>query len=233
MSRSIMLPALSLLALANGAYAETNVGHGTGADVTQTSPPGAVAHEQVLIIENDRFGNQRVLSIGGPGRVVVGPQPCVRENPIENMDCSGEDLRGVRWNDARLSSGRFDGADLRGASLRGAQLENASFDDAWLERADLTAALLINNSFRGATLIEARLDQAQLINCDFIDANLSDSSLRGAEIVNTGFTDSNLTRTDLQGALLTNVHFDTARLSDATWLDGQRCSDDSTSVCQR
>jgi uncharacterized protein YjbI with pentapeptide repeats len=195
-----MLAALSLLALANGAYAETNVIYGTGADVTQTSPPGAVAHEQVLIIENDRFGNQRVLSIGGPGRVAVGPQPCVREKPIENMDCSGEDLRGVRWNDARLSSGRFDGADLRGASLRGA---------------------------------EARLDQAQLINCDFIDANLSDSSLRGAEIVNTGFTDSNLTRTDLQGARLTNVDFDTARLSDATWLDGQRCSDDSTSACQR
>ena len=233
MSRSALLPALGLLARATGAYADTTVFYGTRADVTQTSPPGAVANEQVLIIENDSFGNQRVLSIGGPGRVVVGPQPCVREEPIENMDCSGEDLRGVQWNDARLSSGRFDGADLRDASLRGAQLENASFDDAWLERADLAAALLINNSFRGATLVEARLDQAQLINCDFIDANLSDSSLRGAEIVNTGFTDSNLTRTDLQGALLTNVDFDTARLSDATWLDGQRCSDDSTSVCQR
>lgn len=233
MSRHATLPALGLFAVVVCAQTGATQYRGGGTDVTQTSAPGSIANEQVLIIENDAFGNQRVLSIGGSGRVVMGPQPCVRDRPTENMDCTGADLRDVRWDDARLSSGRFDGADLRGASLRGAELENASFDDASLVKADLSNASMVNGSFRGTSMLQARLDHARLINCDFIDADLSDGSLRAAEVVNTGFTDSNLSRADLQGAQLTNSDFISARLDEAIWVDGRRCPGNAKSVCGR
>jgi len=223
---------LAILTLAAGSYAETTITHTKdGVSVNQVSPPGAISSEQVLIIENDRFGNQRVLSIGSPGTVVTGPKPCVRDKPTASMDCTKQDLRGVQWNGARLSSGRFDGADLRGASLHGAQLENASFNEARLDDVDLATAQLVNASFHAATMPGVKLEGAKLINNDFVDADLSRANLRGATLVNADFHGADLTQADLSGAQLVNADFGAARLSQATWTNGQPCSADSESVC--
>ena len=107
---------LMALALAAGAFAGTTVYNGT---ISQDSPPGSVANDQVLIINNDSKGNQQVLSIGnsGSGTVITGPKPCKPDKPTPAMDCKGKDLRGVKWSGVRLTAGRFDGADLRDAQL--------------------------------------------------------------------------------------------------------------------
>ncbi len=235
MSTPRLILSAAVAALAACAVAGTTVYRTeSGISVSQTSPPGAVANEQVLIIENDSFGNQRVLRIGGSdATVVVGPQPCRREQPTENMDCSGVDLRDVEWQGARLSSGLFDGADLRGAALRDARLENASFNQARLEGADLGGAQLVNGSFNGASLAGARLDGAELVNAEFVDADLSGADLSGASLVNAGFLGADLRDADLRGASFVNTEFVAARLDGATWVDGQRCLAGSESMCRR
>ena len=198
-----------LLGLALEGLADTTVVD----SIHQESPPGAIRSEQVLIIDNDQFGNQRILSIGSPGGTVSGPRPCKRDEPLTAMDCTGQDLRDVQWDGAKVTASQFDGADLRGASLAGAQLENASFNDARLERADLSGARLINCDFNGANLSGARLNRAQIINADFMDADLSG--------------------TDLSGARVINAEFMAARLQGATWMDGRRCAEGSVGACGR
>lgn len=235
MPTSRWILSVATLAVAACAVAGTTVYRNeSGISVSQTSPPGAVASEQVLVIENDSYGNQRVLRIGGSGgKVVIGPQPCRREAPTENMDCSGVDLREVQWQGASLSSGVFDGADLRGASLRDARLENASFNQARLDGADLGGAQLVNGSFSGASLSGARLAGAELVNAEFVDADLSGADLHGASLVNTGFFGADLRDADLRDASFVNTDFVAARLDGATWVNGQHCLAESNSMCRR
>ena len=198
-----------LLGLALEGLADTTVVD----SIHQESPPGAIHSEQVLIIDNDAFGNQRILSIGHPGGTITRPRPCKRDEPVAAMDCTGKDLRDVQWAGAKLTGSQFDGADLRGASLRGAQLENASFNDARLGNADLSGARLINCDFNNANLSGARLNDAQIFNADFMDAELSGTDLTDARLINTDFM--------------------AARLQGATWSDGRRCSDGSVGICRR
>jgi hypothetical protein len=209
MFKPIRIATILALGLTADGFAGTTVVD----SIHQQSPPGAINSEQVLIIENDELGNQRILSIGHPGGTITGPRPCKPGQPVAGMDCTGKDLRNVRWDGARVSGSQFDGADLRGASLSGAQLENASFNDARLEKADLSGARLINCDFNNARLSGARLSGAQIVNADFMDADLSES--------------------DLSDASLINADFMAARLGGATWLDGRRCGQDSVGTCRR
>jgi len=203
------LATLCLLGLALDGLADTLVVD----SIHQQSPPGAVNSEQVLIIQNDALGNQRTLSIGSPGGTLTRPRPCKRDEPVAGMDCTGKDLREVRWDRAQVSGSQFDGADLRGASLSGAQLENASFNDARLDQADLSDTRLINCDFNNATLSGARLSHAQIVNADFMEADLS--------------------RADLSEANLINAELMDARLEGATWMDGRRCRQGSMGACRR
>jgi hypothetical protein len=209
MFKPIPMATLCLLGLSLDGLADTLVVD----SIHQQSPPGAVNSEQVLIIQNDEFGNQRTLRIGHPGGSVTRPKPCKRDEPVAGMDCTGKDLREVRWDRARVSGSQFDGADLRGASLSGAQLENASFNDARLDQADLSGTRLINCEFNNASLSGARLSHAQIINSDFMDADLSRSDLTESSLINAELMD--------------------ARLEGATWLDGRRCREGSVGACRR
>ena len=219
--------------------------------IEQTSPPGAVGHEQVLIINNDKLGNQQTLRIGNQGGTVTRPKPCKLASPAPGMDCTGRDLRGVEWADAKLSDARFDDADLRGALLAGAQLQNATFSDAKLDRADLRGADLTNADFSNARLDHARLAKATLVNATFMDASLPAADLSNtdltnadftsarlsgallikANLVNASFMDAELTTVDLSGANLVNAEFMAAQLNDATWADGRRCASGSVGEC--
>lgn len=179
--------------------------------IEQSTPPGAVGQNQVLIIDNDKFGNQRTLRIGQPGGTVTRPKPCTLEDPGPGMDCTGRDLRGARWDNVDLSGARFDGADLRDASLRGAQLPNASFNDAKLDQADLS--------------------DTELINCDFNNAHLPAARLVNAQLINTVFRNAELAGADFSGASMINADFTAAQLDDATWVNGQRCASGSVGRC--
>lgn len=203
------LAAIGLLGLGGDAFSGTTVVD----SIHQETPAGAINSEQILIIENDEFGNQRVLSIGHPGGAVTGPRPCKRDAPVAGMDCTGKDLRDVQWDGARMAGSRFDGANLTGASLSGAELENATFNDARLDATDLSGARLINCDFNGASLSGARLNSAEMINADFMDADLTGS--------------------DLTGAVMINAEFMAARLEGATWTDGRRCGQGSVGECRR
>ena len=209
MFKPIPLATLCLLGVALDGLADTLVVD----SIDQQSPPGALHSEQVLIIQNDAFGNQRTLRIGSPGGTLTRPKPCKRDQPVAGMDCTGQDLREVRWERARVSGSQFDGADLRGASLAGAQLENASFNDARLEGADLSGASLVNCDFNNARLAGARLSHAQIVNADFMAADLS--------------------RADLSEARLINAELMDARLAGATWTDGRHCRQGSVGTCRR
>lgn len=207
MSRPASIATLFLLGLSCTGFADTIVVD----SIHQESPPGSINNEQTIIINNDAFGNQRILRIGTPGGIITRAKPCKRDKPVAGMNCTNQDLRNVKWDGARLSGSQFDGADLRGASLVGAKLVNASFNDARLDNADLS--------------------RAQLINGDFNSASLTGTRLRGAEIVNGSFMDADLSGSDLANATLINAEFMAARLGRAIWTDGSRCRDDSVGGC--
>lgn len=209
MENPARLATIFFLGLGLDAFAGTTVVD----SIHQETPPGSVGSEQILIIENDQFGNQRVLSIGHPGGTVTGPRPCSRDEPLAGMDCTGEDLRNAQWDGARLSGSQFDGADLRGASLNGAQLENTTFNGARLDKADLSGTRLVNCDFNGASLTEVRLNNAGIINADFMGADL--------------------TGTDMTDARLVNVEFMGARLEGAKWTNGRSCGQGSVGTCRR
>lgn len=225
---------LAAMVLTASAWADnTTVYHGNIDSVTQNSPPGSVANNQVLIINSDKQGNQQVLSIGNGTTVVRGPRPCSTDKPTQNMDCSGKDLRGVKWHGARLSASVFDGADLRDADLSGALLENTTFSDTKLDKADLSTAQIVNATFANASLSGAQLKGARLVNTQFMSSDLSNADLRNVSLINTGFMGSNLTEANLTGAQFVNTDFFSARLGDVTWVDGRRCASDSESECRR
>jgi hypothetical protein len=181
--------------------------------IEQKSPPGAIAHDQTLIIETDRFGNQRELRIGHPGGTVTRAKPCTREDPGPVMDCVGKDLSGVDWGGADLEGGWFDDADLRKANLAGAHLANASFSAAKLNGADL--------------------HDAALPNADFSDADLSGTNMGGANLINATFMSARLGGADFTGANIINAEFMDAELDGTRWVDGLRCQRVVDNECRR
>jgi uncharacterized protein YjbI with pentapeptide repeats len=234
MSKTIERGALLLTAAALYATtaAETTVTQTqNGLSVDQTTPHGAVGHQQVLIIDIDEHGNRQVFSAGGDVRITK-PLPCRRDRPTERMDCSGEDLRAVRWDGRRLAGGTFDGADLRGASLVGAALQNSSLNGVDLQDADLTSADLANCDMNEAHLGGAVLAHARLTNCDLNALRAAGASFARAELSNSDLVEADLRGADLRGARLDNVDLDDAALDSAVWPDGRTCGYGSRGDCR-
>ncbi len=179
--------------------------------VIQTTPEGAVGSRQIIILENDEFGNQRKITIGSGGGGTQGPQPCDKKKPVAAMKCSDQVLTGVDWQGLDLSNGWFDRADLSDGKLARSKLANASFIDAQLRDTDLS--------------------RAALVNCDFDNADLAGAKLAGANIVNASFEGADLRGANLSGATLVNAEFEGADLSGATWVDGAICRDGSDGRC--
>jgi hypothetical protein len=94
MARPATLPALGLPAVVVYAQTDATRYRGGKTDVTQTAAPGAIANEQVRIIGDDEFGNQRGLSIGGSGRILMGAR-------LTNSDCVSARLDAANWVDGR------------------------------------------------------------------------------------------------------------------------------------
>ena len=126
---------------------------------------------------------------------------------------SGTRLSGAMMSDADLTAADLSQGNLRNAMLARANLSRANLSGADLSRADLTRARLSE-----AKLANAKLVGAELSKADFSDADLSKADLSGADL-----TGANLTRANLSGAIL----------SGARWVDGVRCSADSTETCTK
>jgi uncharacterized protein YjbI with pentapeptide repeats len=181
--------------------------------VIQTTPEDAVGSRQIIILENDQFGNQRKITIGSGGSGTQGPQPCDKEKPVAAMNCSHQALSGVEWEGVDLTNSWFDGADLSDATLARTKLANVSFTGAKLRNTDLS--------------------RAALVNCDFENADLAGAKLDGANIVNAGFQGANLQGADLSGSTLINADFEDAQLAGAVWVDGRTCGEGSQGHCAK
>ena len=139
------------------------------------------------------------------------------ENPDEQIDLSGVDLRqdnlcGINLNRTDLSI-----ADLMGADLSNAKLISADLSEAKLSWADLSNAKLI-----GAKPIKANLSGANLSGADLSWANLSGANLSGADISGAKLKEANLSNADLSsakliGADLMNTKFNKVYIGSTTF----------------
>ena len=130
------------------------------------------------------------------------------ENPDENIDLSGEDLRSmdiglmnaVRRADTRglvpenaswiFILNEIVGYDVLPLNLRGADLRGATLDEMDLQKADCRGA-----DFSGASLRDAKLGHANLSASRFVDSDMTGAKLRLADL-----SESVLVRTKVGGA---------------------------------
>jgi hypothetical protein len=125
---------------------------------------------------------------------------------ILNAYAAGErDFMAVNADDVDLSGEDLRGASFLAASLRGADLSNSNLMHVQLKAADLTAATL-----RGATVVAS-----DSIGADFTGTDLSESDLTGASLQRGAFTDAVLVGVNLGSARLGGSDFAKATLDHA------------------
>lgn len=77
------------------------------------------------------------------------------------------------------------------------------------------------------------LSKANLANIDFYGANLQGANLQGANLSGAVFADANLNEANLTGATTNkDTSFSGAKLSNATWMDGKKCGNNSIGKCK-
>ena len=131
----------------------------------------------------------------------------------EQVDVSGQDVRGIT-----LLNG-----NLRGANLSQARLCEANLCGANLSRADLHGADLSGTSLSWADLRGANLSEANLRGADLIWANLQEADLRGVNLDMTNLYGACLCKADLRGASLDQTDLRGADLSWASFGGASAC----------
>jgi uncharacterized protein YjbI with pentapeptide repeats len=124
------------------------------------------------------------------------------ESP-EQLDVSGQDLRGINLMNCNLSGVNMSQARVCEANLCGAQLSKAD-----LHGADLRGTYLCWADLRGANLYEADFREADLSWADLQEADLRGVNLDGATLYG-----AYLGRADLRGAFLDKTDLRGADLS--------------------
>jgi hypothetical protein len=94
----------------------------------------------------------------------------------------GANLRGAKFNDARLVYAVFRHSDLRGADLSNSNLHGADLRGADFRGADLHSASLHGADLRGADLRGADLHGADLNRTDLRQAKLHGADFRGTRL---------------------------------------------------
>jgi pentapeptide repeat protein len=125
----------------------------------------------------------------------------------EQLDVSGQDLRGI-------SLMNF---NLRGANMSQARLCEANLCGANLCRADLHGADLRGTSLCWADLRGANLYEADLRGADLSWADLQEADLRGVNLDMTNLYGASLCKADLRGAPLDKTDLRGADLSWASF----------------
>jgi uncharacterized protein YjbI with pentapeptide repeats len=141
------------------------------------------------------------------------------ENPDEEIDLIGADLRGkvlaranlrkAQLTAANLERVSFLGADLSRAELRGAKLSHAYLEFANLRHANLHTAILFNTRCHRVDLTEANLSEADLQRTTLHSADLSRASLKGSNFMDARIQNTIFVNLDLSAVMkLDAVHHD-------------------------
>jgi uncharacterized protein YjbI with pentapeptide repeats len=102
-----------------------------------------------------------------PKTQLLEMRSCIGCN-LQNVDLSGEDLRGVN-----LSRAHLENADLRGANLMAGVLRDANLQRADLRQADLLAIDLTGANLKGARFSSVDLTTARICRTIAPDGKLS------------------------------------------------------------
>lgn len=105
------------------------------------------------------------------------------------------DLKGKRFDDQWLMEVDFSGMDLAGTRFDRADVRRSKFVECNLHQADFGLALASDADFSRATLTEANFQGAELYDTTFMEANMS-----GADLIDAYFQN-----TDTTGVDMTNV----------------------------
>jgi len=124
----------------------------------------------------------------------------------EQLDVSGQDLRGINLMNCNLEGANLSQARLCEANLCGINLSRAD-----LHGADLRGTYLCWADLRGANLSEADLREA-----DLVWADLQEADLRGVKLDRATLYGASMSRADLRGAFLDKTDLRGADLSGAS-----------------
>lgn len=143
---------------------------------------------------------------------------------------------GCNLEKAALSGKKLTKANLEGANLFAANLSNTDLSHANLSNADLTNAYLENSILKNAILKGATLNNADLQRTDLSQADLKDAIIKWANLTNADLSHANLDGADLSHANLykadlNHTSMNGTNFSEATWVDGKKCADNSIGHC--
>jgi uncharacterized protein YjbI with pentapeptide repeats len=136
---------------------------------------------------------------------------------LEQLDLSGADIRGARFEAAQLTRALFTGARVQEADFSRAQLHGAIFIGAQVDRAFFEEAHLEAATFVDARLNWARFSRALLKGADFRGAQLKGARFDGAQFDRADFHSALLEGADFGSALLEGADFDSAVLKGASF----------------
>ncbi len=161
-------------------------------------------------------------------------QPWEKE---ESADCNAIPQPWVNWNNCFMEGVRLVSIDLRGSRMRninltGADLRGSNFTGADLAYANLSVTNLTDVDMQQVTLVGANLRKSNLGGANLGGANMAYAILQNADLSNANLSHADLTNADLRGAKIDNADFSGANLSQARWLDGRVCRQDSIGTCE-
>ncbi len=124
---------------------------------------------------------------------------------IFNSIFTSLDLRGVKFQEAKIIKG-----DFLNALLENNDLKKADFNDSILSNARLNDAIMVGINLMNARLSRTHMNNANLYDARLVETNLTDADLEGANLQKANLSRSNLTRVnlknaDLREANLTNI----------------------------
>lgn len=156
-----------------------------------------------------------IVLIAGTVFMVAEPP---KDNTAAKIDCSLPAAPKVNWYACPMRNRQLPGVDLSGAKLESIKMANAN----------LTESKLIQANLRYANLSTASLAYANLQQADLTGANLA-----GSDLTNANLQNADLSHADLSSARLGGTILDGAKLNGTIWVDGQLCSENSVSSCNK
>ncbi|MFV1982359.1 MAG: pentapeptide repeat-containing protein [Thiohalomonadales bacterium] len=139
------------------------------------------------------------------------------ETVVSVANCSATPAPGVNWTHCQKV---------------GLQLSNVDMSNSLISSASLTGANLLNVNFSNADFSYTELSISRLKNVDYSHAIMVGAILRNSDLINVNFSNSDLRYLNLTGSILKNTNFSEANLSNAIWIDGRKCANNSIGICK-
>jgi hypothetical protein len=156
---------------------------------------------------------------------------------LQDLDVTGEDLRGIDLkqvhllncnfsgailDDVAMSYSQFNACDFTGASLNGAYLGHSLYIACTFERAALQRAYLAMGNHSGTIFTRADMRKAVASWCNFRRSRFDESDISGmvlqnAELPFASLRSANLTDAEFMNTVLAGADFTGARGLDRVW----------------